>query len=172
MQEAVVFPRPEEVNIIATRNGELTNIKGTEFRAPLLPYKSKLKVAAGKDPYIDTSSDVTAIPLGVFEKDSRDDQWNCFAACYNVYQSTIDRNFDTWHRTFFRAMLNQYKNPPESEDIVGILIQLIGNKTTQFIDDTGGGIGDYQVILPPSHSERFFLMQKNGFYDEFWTPYA
>ena len=174
MQEAVVFPRPEEVNIIATRNGELTNIPGTEFRAPLLPYKSKLRFSAGKVAYIDTSSDVTPIPLGVFLKDSIDGKWECFAACYNVHQSLIEDSSDTgWQRTYFRAMLNQYKKAPEYGEVdIGILIQLIGNKTTQFIDDTGGGSGDYQVILPPSHSERFFLIQKNHFYDDFWTPYA
>lgn len=38
MKEAVIFSDPQDVTILATRKGELTQIPGSEFRAPITPF--------------------------------------------------------------------------------------------------------------------------------------
>lgn len=42
MKEHVIFPEPQDVNILATRKGELTQIPGTEFRAPIVPFEAAI----------------------------------------------------------------------------------------------------------------------------------
>ncbi len=73
MNEKVIFHDPENVNILANRSGEIVQIPGTDFRTPVAPYTSMLM--ARFDNYINrnieisisTYSDVTVIPLGLYE---------------------------------------------------------------------------------------------------------
>ena len=182
MQEAVIFPRPEEVNIIATRNGKLTNIPGTEFRAALAPYKTEFRLyySTSNGLSVRTSGDTTATPISVFKMGSQknpyggeDPIWVAFATCFNVYQENVINTFeDITHDTYFQArLIDSNATPPGPDENIGFLVQLIGTKTTQFIDDTTSQGDSYDVVLPPSHSERVFVMQKNKVKPEFWTPH-
>ena len=186
MQEAVIFPKPEEVNIIATRNGELTKIKGTEFRAPLAPYKTGFEFGYSSSfgLYFNTTNDTTAIPISVFKWEgvpsmSGDTiyKWGAFAACFNVYEKyEDDADENTWTTTCFKAQLkSSTATPPAVGEEIGFLVQLIGNKSTQHIDDIGNSNNwsdNYNIILPPSHSERVFIKRTNKLAPEFWTPYG
>ncbi len=179
MQEAVIFSKPEEVNIIATRNGELTNIPGTEFRAPVAPFKTQFRFYFSRTwgPCIYTDADTTAIPIALFEKQMNRDgtsMWKAFAKCYKAYAEELQEEEDARHATMFQAQLvSASATPPDSDEEIGLLVQLIGNKTTQFIDDTASSGGTYSnVILPPSYSERVFVKVKNGIDPSFYEPYA
>ena len=179
MQEAVIFPKPEEVNIIATRNGELTNIKGTEFRAPLAPFKTQFRFNAGSSsgPIIYTDTDTTAIPIVLFKgvpNRAGEISWEAFATCFNAYETTLVSDQDATHKTAFEAQLvKSSATPPDSDEEIGLIVQLIGNKTTQYIDDTADSSGTFSdVILLPSYSQRVFVTAQNGIDPSFYKPYG
>ena len=179
MQEAVIFPKPEEVNIIATRNGELTNIRGTEFRAPVEPFKTQFRFYASRSwgPCIYTDADTTAIPIALFEKFVNRDgkvSWEAFATCFNAFEETLISEENAIHSTAFEAQfVDSSYSAPDSDEEIGLLVQLIGNKTTQYIDDTAiSGGSTTNVILPPSYSERVFVTAQNGIDPSFYKPYA
>ena len=185
MREAVIFPKPEEVNIIATRNGELTNIPGTEFRTPLAPYTTKLWVSDNMNAVrlsFYTSYDVTAIPLAIVRGKSPyngDDltYYRTFAKPLDPYTTVRDRSYvgyediDFPNFTQFGAELLQNESEPSPGDRIGYLLQLIGNKTTQIIDGFNNP-DQSDVILPPCYSERVLFWTKNPVtYSKFWQPY-
>ena len=186
MQEAVIFPKPEEVNIIATRNGELTNIKGTEFRAPLAPYRTEFEFQYSSvyGLYVNTKNDTTAIPISVFKwvgiPNMTGDtiyKWESFATCVNAYERYEDDSDEfTWTSTYFQGQLiSPTATPPAQGEDIGFLVQLIGNKSTQHIDDTGNTgswMDPVSIILPPSHSERVFVKVKGKMDPGYWTPYG
>ena len=182
MREAVTFPKPEEVNIIATRNGELTNIPGTEFRTPLAPYKTQLW--CGNYDHLDsknlrlyTSYDVTCIPLAIVRGST---------TSYTYYR-TLAKPIDP--HVGYRRLPSSYEEPdphspnvvefgaklrsgevaPATGDRIGFIVQLIGNKTTQIIDAFDSPSDPSEVILPPCYSERVLLWTKNPITDSrYW----
>ena len=173
MQEAVIFPKPEEVNIIATRNGELTNIPGTEFRTPLAPYQTLLRFnPAGMEPYLLTDTDVTPIPISMFYESSG--LKYTYAKCLNIFEERLEIDDDKSKVTYFDAQLLKSKSPP-STDRIGLMVQLIGNKTTHILDhftDPPSSDDEAIVTLPPCHSERFLIVVANNINPAFYLPYA
>ena len=170
MQEAVTFPKPEEVNIIATRNGELTNIPGTEFRTPLSPYITSLKFW---DKYLDihftSDDDVTVIPIAFYCKSG----WQKlpFAKCVGTYEKIVSHSHVEMKATYFSAQLTGEGSPPAINEELGVLVQLIGNKTTHEIDNFYEPSDEpFDIVLPPAHSERILLRVKNQIDPGWYLP--
>ena len=180
MREAVSFPKPEEVNIIATRNGELTQIPGTEFRTPLAPFKTKIWVTSSDDTlndqdvnshprndalYLKTSKDVSCIPLGICRFfSSEPGKYRVIARALDIVE-WVDWSEQREVTTLkFRAeMLRGFKygdgspyeqDKPEKDETLGILAQVTGNKHTQIVDSTGD---PGEAILAPCYSERIVV---------------
>ena len=191
MREAVTFPKPEEVNIIATRNGELTNIPGTEFRTPLAPYKTKLWCGTGSHDHLNssnlrlyTSYDVTCIPLAIVRGSSPSSEsltyYRTLAMPVNPFLEEArrasygdDPYTDSPNIVQFGAKLTIGEVAPAKGDRIGFIVQLIGNKTTQVIDMFNSPDDPSEVILPPCYSERVLFWAKNPITrSSFWQPYS
>ena len=172
MREAVSFPKPEEVNIIATRNGELTQIPGTEFRTPLAPYECKIDLYFGGSRMgVIATEDITCIPLGICIPRTKHEyglrsEYDTIARPINVYEmeNTSYASPDLTTLTLFGAKMLAGHTPPENDDTIGVLAQFIGNKTTRYID------GGDSVILPPTHSERVLVWGQNTMRPDYWQP--
>ena len=191
MREAVTFPKPEEVNIIATRNGELTNIPGTEFRTPLAPYKTTLWCGTGSHDHLNadnlrlyTSYDVTCIPLALVRGNSSS---GGSLTSYRTFAKPIDPHLEEARQpgygeepdpdlpniVEFGAKLTMGEAVPATGDRIGFIVQLIGNKTTQVIDMFNSPDDPSEVILPPCYSERVLFWAKNPITrSSFWQPYS
>lgn len=75
MKEAVIFPDPHNVSIIANRNGEIVQIPGTEFRAPVAPFAAWMEYYAQEDVNFgrltvgfNVSIESTVIPIACYVK--------------------------------------------------------------------------------------------------------
>jgi len=177
MREAVIFPKPEEVNIIATRNGVLTQIPGTEFRTPIAPYETHVEFHClsdywGKDHTLEvhTNSEVTAIPLTMHEWNN---SYNDYSTIPTIFPQNVrinsGRGIDEEKITRFKGYAPGYRQPPVKGSKIAVLVQLIGNRSTlkyDASDDTG--ITKCEVGLPYSHSELVLIGTVNQLEEDAW----
>ena len=169
MKEAVIFPDPQDVNIIATRNGELTQIPGTEFRAPIAPYRTQIKASwnsSSKRLELQYSTQVTVKVHGLYQKNEYGFPIPFALPSEDSYiEHTSSR---IYNYTYWKEHPDSSSKPsPDSDKLMYVLAEIIGYKTVETIEvDRSNGA---KVLLPEINGVVAMLETYNpGWNEDKW----
>ena len=177
MQEAVIFPEPQDVTILATRNGELTQIPGTEFRAPLQPFTAGIQYYWKPGDSKLNHSFIVKLPLNVQMRVHGMFNVNYFPTRYylsgkvrethlNYYNSSLitasPPSISEW-RTFFNPGSERYTPSTNDQTPYAVLVEFYGYETVQTIAQTPTDTKDttHSIYLPPTFGVMAWLETPN-----------
>ena len=173
MKEQVIFPEPQNVTILATREGELTQIPGSEFRAPVAPhstyisakwdtstspYEAKLRI------YHDTYTSVKVLGLfqqneyGVIKRVAQPDEskTNTDVEMNGVYLEGLA----TW--VYWKPSFLKDDKPEDDKDLM-TLVEITSYNTLENLDKNGS------VLLPECYGTTAFIIRENPNYSsDYW----
>lgn len=166
MKETVIFPDPQDVNIIATRNGELTQIPGLQFRAPVAPYTAFIKAnwyEYERQLILTYSTEITVKVHGLYQ----DNGWSLtpFAvpsedSCADLGSSTI-----TWKK--HPKNYNSYPDPDSGIPMI-VVAEINGYKTIETVE-INDRYDKIDLRLPESVGSLVKLQTYNpGWSDDKW----
>ena len=135
MKEQVIFPEPQDVTILATRKGELTQIPGLEFRAPIVPYETDIKAYFngfdGPNLRLTYDDEISIKVNGLYQADRWDDLIPYAVPSEKSY-SELGRSYTYWKQHPDNTNGDKPSSDPDTPMIV--LAEILGHKTVETLD--------------------------------------
>lgn len=174
MKEQVIFPEPQNVTILATREGELTQIPGSEFRAPVAPHIANISAEWGSTSStpqeaklrIDHDTYTSVKVLGLFQQDEKgnikrvaqpDESKTNTDVKMTAYYLEGLRTWVYWKPSFLKD-----DKPIDDMDLM-TLVEITSYNTLENLNKDGS------VILPECYGTTAFIIRENPNYpSDYW----
>ena len=173
MKEQVIFHEPQNVTILATREGKLTQIPGSEFRAPIAPHIANISAEWGdltSTPqeaklriYHDTYTTVKV--LGLFQQD-RYGTYRVALPDESKTHTNVKMNDNhleklvTW--VYWKPSFLRDDKPEDNLDLM-TLVEITSYNTLENLNEDGS------VLLPECYGTTAFIIRENPNYpSDYW----
>lgn len=150
MKEQVIFPEPQDVTILATRNGELTQIPGLEFRAPIVPFETDISVYWNTSSAyfsISHSDDVTVKVQSLCQMDGS--RLRAYAMPSERSYSKSGKTYVYWKQHTDNG--SGYKPDDDVDNPLIVFAEVMGYKTTETLIFESRYISPKKLYLPEPH---------------------
>lgn len=174
MKEQVIFPEPQNVTILATREGKLTQIPGSEFRAPIAPHEFQIDVDwsdSSEEPRLKFKHPLTVSirVIGLFQQMPTypieivalpDESRSYSDILLDGYKPSGLKTFVYWKKAFS----SKYTHPQPDTDLQ-TLVEITSYNTFENSDNDG------TMVLPECYGTTAFINRENPGYSQDKWPW-